>query len=143
MRHSGFLLFLFSISISTASISVALAADLHIKDLHIKDLHIKVVDPHSAAVAGAQVSIYRQGEAIPLQVRSTSGEGEAVFPLDRAAGLRAQVLAPGFAAAWSELENSSSATLIKLQIATASETVVVSATRTPTPEQETASSVSL
>jgi outer membrane cobalamin receptor len=107
------------------------------------EIKIKVVDPHSAAVAGAQVSIYRQGEAIALQVRSTSGEGEAVFSLDRAAGLRAEVLAPGFAAAWSELENSSSATLIKLQIATASETVVVSATRTPTPEQETASSVSL
>src|SRR6266478_3000700 len=124
MRHSGFLLFLFSISISTASISVALAADLHIKDLHIKDLHIKVVDPHSAAVAGAQVSIYRQGETIPLQVRSTSGEGEAIFHLDSATGLRAQVLAPGFAVAWSDVENSSSsalslssARLIKLQIA--------------------------
>jgi outer membrane cobalamin receptor len=107
------------------------------------EIKIKVVDPHSAAVAGAQVSIYRQGEAIALQVRSTSGEGEAVFPLDRAAGLRARVLAPGFAVAWSELANSSSATLIKLQIATASETVVVSATRTLAPEQETASSVSL
>jgi vitamin B12 transporter len=107
------------------------------------EIKIKVVDPYSAAVADAQVSIYRQGEAIALQVRSTSGEGEAVFPLDRTAGLRAQVLAPGFAVAWSELANSSSATLIKLQIATASETVVVSATRTPMAEQETASSVSL
>jgi outer membrane cobalamin receptor len=138
MRHSGFLLLLFAISISTASISTALAADLH----------IKVVDPHSAAVAGAQVSLYRQGEATPLQVRSTSGEGEAVFHVDNAIGLRAQVLAPGFAVAWSEVENSSSsATLIKLQIAlqiaAASETVIVSATRTLAPEQETASSVSL
>jgi vitamin B12 transporter len=133
MRHSGFLLLLF-FSISTASISAASAVDLH----------IKVVDPNSAAVAGAQVSIYRQGEASPLQVRSTSGEGEAIFRVDNATGLRAQVLAPGFALAWSDVENSSSsATLIKLQVATASETVVVSATRTPAPEQETASSVSL
>ena len=138
MRHSGVLLLLFSIS--TASISAA----------SVVDLHIKVVDPHSAAVAGAQVSLYRQGEATPLQVRSTSGEGEAIFHLDNATGLRAQVLAPGFAVAWSEVENSSSlslATLIKLQIALqiapASETVIVSATRTPAPEQETASSVSL
>src|SRR5229473_4122146 len=108
MRHSGVLLLLFSIS--TASISAA----------SVVDLHIKVVDPHSAAVAGAQVSLYRQGEATPLQVRSTSGEGEAIFHLDNATGLRAQVLAPGFAVAWSEVENSSplsSATLIKLQIA--------------------------
>ena len=141
MRHSGFLLAL-SLSISSAFISTALAADPHI------DLHIKVVDPRSAAVAGAQVSIYRQGQASPLQVRSTSGEGEAIFHLDNATGLRAQVLAPGFAVVWSDVENtSSSATLIKLQIAlpiaAASETVVVSATRTPMPEQETASSVSL
>ena len=143
MRHSGFLLAL-SLSISGAFITTALAAAPYI------DLHIKVVDPHSAAVAGAQVSIYRQGEASPLQVRSTSGEGEAIFHLDDATGLRAQVLAPGFAVAWSDVKNPSSssvATLIKfqiaLQIAAASETVVVSATRTPAPEQETASSVSL
>jgi outer membrane receptor protein involved in Fe transport len=143
MRHSGFLLVLF-FSISAAFISTALAADPGI------DLRIKVVDPHWAAVAGAQVSIYRQGESSPLQVRSTSGEGEALFHLDNASGLRAQVLAPGFAVAWSDVENASSsatATLVKvqvaLQIAAASETVVVSATRTPAPEQETASSVSL
>src|SRR3982074_2300563 len=113
MRHFGFLLVLF-FSISAAFISTALAADAHI------DLHIKVVDPHSAAVAGAQVSIYRQGEARPLQVRSTSGEGEAIFHLDNATGLRAQVLAPGFAVAWSDVTNSSAATLITLQVATAS-----------------------
>ena len=99
MRHSGFLL-MFFFSVSAAFISTALAADPHI------DLHIKVVDPHSAAVAGAQVSIYRQGEASALQVRSTSGEGEALFHLDNATGLRVQVLAPGFAAAWSGVANS-------------------------------------
>jgi outer membrane cobalamin receptor len=146
MRHFGFLL-VFFFSVSAAFISTASAADPYI------ELHIKVVDPHSAAVAGAQVSIYRQGEAIPLQVRSTSGEGEAIFHLDNATGLRAQVLAPGFAVVWSDVQNSSSLSSsssatpinlqIALQIAAASETVVVSATRTLAPEQETASSVSL
>ena len=146
MRHFGFLL-VFFFSVSAAFISTASAADPYI------EVHIKVVDPRSAAVAGAQVSIYRQGETIPLQVRSTSGEGEAIFHLDNATGLWVQVLAPGFAVAWSDVENtsslssSSSATPIKLQIAlqiaTASETVIVSATRTLAPEQETASSVSL
>ena len=134
MRHFGLLL-VFFFSVSAAFISTASAADPYI------ELHIKVVDPRSAAVAGAQVSIYRQGETSPLQVRSTSGEGEALFHLDNATGLRVQVLAPGFAVAWSEVANSSAATLITLQVATASETVVVTATRTPTPEEETASSI--
>jgi vitamin B12 transporter len=108
------------------------------------DLHIKVVDPHSAAVAGAQVSLYRAGEATPLQVRSTSGDGEAVFHLDKDRPMRVQVLAPGFAAAWADVEKSSSSPmLVQLHLATASETVVVTATRTLVPEQETASSVSL
>ena len=108
------------------------------------EIRIKVVDPQNTAVAGAQVSLYRQGEASPLQIRITSGEGETIFDLQSATGLRAQVLAPGFAPVWREVENSSSsATLVKLAVAPASETVIVSATRTPTPEQETASSVSL
>jgi outer membrane cobalamin receptor len=128
LRYSNFLLLLFF------SVSAAFAADLR----------VKVVDPHSAAVAGAQVSIYKQGESVPLQVRNTSGEGEAVFRWDGATGVRAQVLAPGFAAAWADVDRSSSSPLVvKLQVAAASETVVVTATRTLAPEQETASSVTL
>ena len=118
------------------------------------DLHIRVVDPHSAAVAGAQVSLYRAGETTPLQVRNTSGDGEAVFHLDvfhlendrpdNDRPLRVQVLAAGFAQGWSDVEKSSSSPiLVQLHLATASETVVVTATRTLVPEQETASSVSL
>jgi vitamin B12 transporter len=108
------------------------------------DLRVKVVDPHSAAVAGAQVSIYRQGESVPLQVRSTSGDGEAVLHLASATSLRAQVLAPGFAAAWADVDaSSSSPVLVKLQVAGASEMVVVTATRTLVPEQETGSGVTL
>jgi vitamin B12 transporter len=127
MRHPGFfLLFFFSISAASAV-----------------DLHIKVVDPHSATVSGAQVSVYRQGEPRPLQVRSTSPEGEAIFYFDNTTGLRAQVLVPGFALAWADVGNSSSATLITLQVAPAAETVVVSATRTPVPEQETGASIAV
>jgi vitamin B12 transporter len=128
LRYSNFVLVLFF------SVSAALAADLR----------VKVVDPHSAAVAGAQVSIYKQGGSVPLQVRNTSGDGEAVFRWDGATGLRAQVLAPGFAAAWANVDpSSSSPVLVKLQVAAALETVVVTATRTLAPEQETASSVTL
>ncbi len=136
MRHSVLLFLLF--------LPAAFAADVH-----IKDLHIKVVDPHSAAVAGAQVSLYRAGEAMPLQVRSTSGDGEAVFHLDVShlegdRPMRVQVLAPGFAEGRLDVEKSSSSPIVvQLHLATASETVVVTATRTPVPEQDTASSVSL
>ncbi|HEX9110700.1 MAG TPA: TonB-dependent receptor [Terriglobales bacterium] len=128
MRYSNFLLLVFF------SASAAFAADLR----------VKVVDPHSAAVAGAQVSIYRQGESVPVQVRSTSGDGELVFHWDGATGLRAQVLAAGFAVAWVDVGSPSSpVVLVKLQVAPASETVVVTATRTLAPEQETGSSVTL
>ncbi len=105
------------------------------------DLHIKVVDPHSAALSGAQVSLYRQNEPTPLQVRTTSGEGEAIFHVDDDSGLRAQVLAPGFAPARAEVEKSP--VLVTLHVAAASETVVVSATRTPAPEEETGANISL
>jgi outer membrane cobalamin receptor len=108
------------------------------------DLHIRVVDPQSAAVAGAQVSLYREGESSPLQVRTTTGNGEAVFHVATESELRVQVLAPGFAEVWATLERSSSAvTVIRLQVAGAAETVVVTATRSPVPQQETTNSVSL
>ena len=115
-------------------VSVAFAADLR----------VKVVDPHSAAVAGAQVSVFRLGEARPLDVRTSSGEGVAVFQVENPAGLRVEVLAPGFAVASVNAGGTPSTTVtIPLQVATASETVLVSATRTPAPADETATSVFL
>ena len=110
------------------------------------DLQVKVVDPHSAAVAGAQVLLYRPSESTPLQVRTTAGDGQAIFHIDSQRPLRIQVLAPGFAEAWSDSkspEKESSTVVVRLELARASETVVVSATRTPVPEQATAASVSL
>src|SRR5205085_6686559 len=105
------------------------------------DLQIKVIDPNSAAVAGAQVSIYRGDESAPIQVRTTSGAGVATFDVDSSPSLRVEVLAPGFARAQNKLE--SPYLTVRLQIASASETVVVTSTRSPVPEQETASSVSV
>ncbi|HEY1401786.1 MAG TPA: hypothetical protein VF953_09365, partial [Terriglobales bacterium] len=101
------------------------------------ELHVKVVDPRSASVAGAQVSLYRVGESAPLQVRTTSGEGLATFNVDTSAPLSVEVLAPGFAAARAEVESSSSTATVALQVASTSEIVIVTATRSPAPEQET------
>jgi outer membrane cobalamin receptor len=87
--------------------------------------------------------LYRAGESAPLQVRTTSGEGLATFNVDTSAPLSVEVLAPGFAAARAEVQAASSLATVALQVASASEIVIVTATRSPAPEQETASSVSL
>ena len=110
------------------------------------DLHVKVVDPHSASVAGAQVSVFRPAASTPLQVRTTAGDGEVTFRVDNSLTLRIQVLAPGFAKSWVDSPSAgkeSSHVVVRLQLARTSETVVVSATRTPVPQEETAASVSL
>jgi vitamin B12 transporter len=103
------------------------------------ELRIRVVDPHSAAVSGAQVSVYRAGQNRPLEVRNTSGDGELIFDLgdfrlDEQTSLRLQVLAPGFAVESLDLHSPFPADLtVDLHLATASETVVVTATRSPVP----------
>ncbi len=96
------------------------------------DLKIKVLDPQSAAVAGAQVSLLcPSGEMKQLvATRSTAADGSATFNLPTKTPCQIEVLAPGFAA---ERVNISSQTeiTVALHLAVAAETVVVSATRTP------------
>ena len=107
-------------------------------------LRIKVVDPQSAAIAGARISIYRQDENSPVEVRNTSSEGEATFTIENnsagASNLRAEVLAPGFAVAAADISNQAELT-IALRLAPASETVVVTGTRTPVPGEVAGASV--
>ncbi len=107
------------------------------------ELKVKVLDPQSAPVAGAQVSVYLVDKSTPLQVRTSSGEGVVTFNLDASAPLSVEVLAPGFAMSRTDAPVSTSLVVVTLRVAATSETVIVTATRTPTPEQETASSVSL
>lgn len=94
------------------------------------DLTIKVLDPHSAAVSGAQVQLLGdKGRIVATQI--TSAEGTATFPNATGTTNQIKVLAPGFAVetvAVSEKELT-----ITLHLATAAETVVVSGTRTPVP----------
>jgi outer membrane cobalamin receptor len=95
------------------------------------ELKVRVIDPHSAAVAGAQVTLATVTASI-LATRTTSGEGVAVFRFRDQGTIQVQVLAPGFAAATIASPSSGELT-VNLHIAAASETVVVSATRTPVP----------
>jgi vitamin B12 transporter len=97
------------------------------------EIKIKVVDPQSAAVAGAQVEVSGQNAATPA-VETTSAEGMVVFKNVLSFPNRVRVLAPGFAPEVIDLPLSPADLLtIRLKLAPAAETVVVTATRTPVP----------
>ncbi len=112
------------------------------------DLKIKVTDPQSAAVAGAQISVFSKGTAAALKIATTSSEGTATFSELSPGSYQIQVLAPGFALQTTEFDVSARSHVgtiqiaIPLHLATASETVVVTATRTPAPAEETGASIS-
>ena len=110
------------------------------------DLKVKVIDPQSAAVSGAQVSLSSKGTATPLKILTTSAEGIVSFELkpgEQSSGsYQIQVLAPGFAPQTEDLTTHSDLITIQLHLATASETVVVTATRTPALAEETGASIS-
>jgi len=108
------------------------------------DLKVKVVDPQSAAVAGAQVSVFSRGSDTVLRVGVSSAEGIASFAALSSAAYQIQVLAAGFAPQTSEIDLAAHPELItiRLHLASASETVVVTATRTPALAEESGSSVS-
>src|SRR5580658_3792661 len=103
------------------------------------EIKIKVVDPQDAVVAGAQVQLLKLGKPAPAAVQSTSAEGFVIFreATSGSSSYRVQVLAPGFAAETVDLSPTGTAAVItvKLHLATAAETVVVTATRTPVPSQ--------
>lgn len=98
------------------------------------EVKIKVVDPQDAAVAGAQVQLLEPGKPAPAAVLNTNAEGVAIFR-EPPGSYRVQVLAPGFAAESVDISSKADAATIKLRLATAAETVVVTATRTPVPSQ--------
>lgn len=122
------------------------------------DLTVRVIDPQSAAVSGAQVSLIvweisvnpgavegtYEGIAHHSRVRTatTSAEGIATFTgVPRDTQLLVKVLAPGFAPA-THSDPFKDHIVIQLQLAPASETVVVTATKTPALAEETGASIS-
>jgi len=116
---SGF--FLLGLFFSLVSTEAASAADLK----------VKVVDPQAAAVAGADVSLIGPGSKVVV-TQTTSAEGIAILSRRGDGPYQIRVLAPGFAVETVEVSSQGEVTM-NLHLATASETVVVSATRTPSP----------
>ena len=94
------------------------------------DFIIKVVDPHQAAVSGAQIELLRKNDSKVVATQITSAEGIVVFHLADSGPYQVKVLAPGFAQEASAVSAQEKLTVM-LRLATASETVVVTATRTP------------
>ncbi|MFY9662324.1 MAG: TonB-dependent receptor [Terriglobales bacterium] len=126
-----FATFLFPLVVVLCVISLAPSASAEIK--------IKVIDPSEAAVAGAQVQLLKVGKSAPVAALSTSAEGIVIFREAIGSGYRVLVLAPGFAVEAADLSfkdlPTEGITTIKLRLATAAETVVVTATRTPVPSE--------
>ncbi len=110
------------------------------------EVKVHVIDPQSAAVNGAQVILSRPGASArrnggaPIAIEITSAEGLAVFRNVASGSYRARILAAGFAAQTVDISLTESTT-VKLKVAPAAETVVVTATRTPVPAESSGSQV--
>ena len=110
------------------------------------DLTIRVVDPQAAAIAGARVELFRKTSKRPVAIDTTSAQGMAHFSQIPGTQFRIHVLAPGFKEQWQDaLSDSREAgpVTVPLELAVASDTVVVSATRTPAPGDASGASVDL
>jgi vitamin B12 transporter len=107
------------------------------------NLKIKIVDPQSAMVGSARVSLYRKGETKPSAIRLASGDGQLELRGLERGSYRIQVLAPGFAPESQDVEvGQESSLILHLKLASVSETVTVTAAATPATGSQTASDVS-
>jgi outer membrane cobalamin receptor len=114
------------------------------------EVKVKVIDPQSAAVAGAQVTLSSKC-ALSQELAASSAEGIATVPGLRIEDARpdcgcpfhVRVLAPGFAPYSEDVAACGPGFItVQLHLAVASETVVVTATRSPVPAEETGASIS-
>ncbi|MGA9545009.1 MAG: TonB-dependent receptor [Candidatus Sulfotelmatobacter sp.] len=114
------------------------------------DLKVKVIDPQSAAVAGAEVTLSSKC-ALSQEAATSSAEGVATVPGLHIEDARPncgcpfhiRVLAPGFAPYSEDVAACGPDVItIQLHLATASETVVVTATRTPVTAEQSGASIS-
>jgi outer membrane cobalamin receptor len=106
------------------------------------DVTLKVVDPTSAPVLGAQVELLRSGSSTPIAVTYTSAEGKVIFRGVSGADFQARILAAGFSPQSIPLDEEHSSQVVTLKVTPAAETVVVSATRVPVPNETSGAGVS-
>ena len=126
------------------------------------DLSVKVVDPQSAAIAGAQVSLLcGMGNQNVVAAENTSAEGTANLPTEKiptsgktgqkwgtpdsgnsekSGSCQIRVRAAGFAEELVSVPSEAEMRIV-LRLATASQTVVVTATRTPVSGEEAGANI--
>lgn len=105
------------------------------------DVTIKVVDPQSAAVSGAQVWLLcGAGKKNVIATRTTSAEGSTALPATPNDSCQIRIRAAGFAEELVSITSEPEMRII-LRLATASQTVVVTATRTPVSGEEAGADV--
>ena len=114
----------------------AVAFFIFVSGLWAADLNVKVLDPQSAVIRGARVTVYQSGSKTPAGLESTSSAGLAIFANLPGGKYQVQVLAPGFAPETISAEVPGEALSVKLSVSAETRNVVVSASRTPMPEDE-------
>ena len=106
------------------------------------DLHIKVIDPNSAAVAGAQVTVLREGDQTPLRVQTTAGDGLVLVRVPEEYLATTWKSCGGICACLSDGGSTQSGGVtIQLHVSAVTETVVVTATRFPVTREDAGASV--
>ena len=91
---------------------------------------VRVLDPQGIPVRGAEVSLLRTARTI-VASETTAADGITTLSGSAAGKYQIKVLAPGFAE--ETITDPERETTVRLHLATASQTVVVTATRTPLP----------
>lgn len=105
-------------------------------------LQVTVVDPQSAVIAGARVTLYSALNNRVVAVAATSSSGVAAFDRLSRGEYRLEALAAGFAPAKAPVSVAGDTAIkLSLTLPTAIEEVVVTATRSPVASKETASAV--
>jgi vitamin B12 transporter len=108
------------------------------------ELKITVQSPSGERVSGVQVSLFRAADNAGVATQVTAGDGTAVFSNLSDGSYRVVILAPGFAEQSQQVSiPQTQALAVELKLATTPQTVVVSATSTPTTVEQTGTSVGL
>ena len=108
------------------------------------DLKVSVQSPSGERVSGVQVSLFRVSDNSGVSGQTTAGDGIAIFTNLADGQYRVVILAPGFGEQSALITLPSTDKLnVELKLATTPQTVVVSATATPTIAEQTGTSVSV